>query len=479
MKISVIVPTYNRAKILSMAVESLIKQDFNKLNYEIVIVDNNSTDNTKEVAEKYQKENPDTVIRYVFEPSQGLVFARHAGVRESKYDVLSFTDDDGILSPKWLNEIARLFEMNREVVAVAGKILIKWDETPPQWVISYERLLGKLDYGDKIRIEKGLNINGGNFSIRKEVLLQLGGFNPDQIGEWLIGDGEVGLCRKIHNAGYLIGWAPEALMEHYQIVKKNATVDDIRRRYINNGRSVPFGIFTEGESQKELFDNLVVAVQQMRKWKQEINISKENDDIEKQYRAIFEYSYYSCQIPYTFRILIDHKFRELVKENAFNQKFNKKIYYRSLKNQYKVLLKEYINVSLDYAAKCNNLEIQNSDQIATIKALESKCNNLEIQNSDQIATIKALESKCNNLEIQNSDQIATIKALESKCNYLEIENNNNIARIRTLESDYKNVSDELIKLYRSFSYRLGYVLLHPIKGFKKIINKLKRLVIHK
>jgi Glycosyltransferases, probably involved in cell wall biogenesis len=318
--VSIIVPTYNREHLLPLALDSLLKQDYPKSCYEIIVVDNNSKDGTQLLVYNYIKKNQDYTIRYIKEPRQGLVFARHAGARNAKYEILSFTDDDGILSPFWLKGIAEVFQMNPRISAVAGKITIRWDETPPEWVIPYESVLGKLNYGNRVRIEKGLYINGGNFSIKKEVLYKLGGFNPDQEGEWLIGDGETGLCHKLHKAGCLIGWAPNALMEHFQIVKKNATLKDMRRRFVNNGRCIPYRCFViEKNGYSGLIYCLIKATIQTLKWVYYLMkmIIKRSSQTEK-YRAFLEISYYFCQIPYIFHIFFSRKFKKkILKANWF------------------------------------------------------------------------------------------------------------------------------------------------------------------
>lgn len=84
-------------------------------------------------------------------------------------------------------------------------------------------------------LEPGQYINGGSFSIKRERLFEVGGFNPDQIGDYLVGDGETGLVRKIHQAGWRMAWVPEALVRHRQTVEKNATLADMKRRFANNG----------------------------------------------------------------------------------------------------------------------------------------------------------------------------------------------------------------------------------------------------
>lgn len=222
------------------------------------------------------------------------------------------------MSPVWLKEIATVFELCSKVAAVAGKISVKWDTTPPKWVVPYEHLLGKLDYGDEIIIKKGFYINGGNFSIKKTVFYDVGGFNPDQNGKWLIGDGDTGLCHKLHKKDYLMGWAPNALMEHYQIVKKNATLKDIKRRYINNGRTIPYRIFAiEKRGIFALMGNLFIDLMFMVKWLSILFFFSFIGKKESAYRAYFNYSYYSCQFPYTLKILTNSKFREMVLSNGW------------------------------------------------------------------------------------------------------------------------------------------------------------------
>lgn len=84
-------------------------------------------------------------------------------------------------------------------------------------------------------MREGLFINGGSFSIRKQVLLQAHGFNPGQRGYYIVGDSETGLCRKLANAGVPIGWTPAATIWHLQQTNINGTLDDLKRRYRNNG----------------------------------------------------------------------------------------------------------------------------------------------------------------------------------------------------------------------------------------------------
>lgn len=313
MKISVIITTFNRAGTIPMCMDSLLVQNFPKADYEIIVVNNNSSDNTEEVIEKYIEENPDVNIKYYYVPRPGQVYARQIGILAAKNEILTFTDDDGILCRDWLKEILAVFESNKDVAGVAGKITIKWDEDPPEWIREYERFLGKLDYGDEVKYEVGMYMNAGNLSIKKDILIKVGGFNPEMIGDWLVGDGETGLWLRLKKNNYLIGWAPKALMEHYQIAKKNATVEDIRRRFMNNGICIPYNIYAiDKEGKLALVRNMLYSAKQSLRWTLKKAKYAIKGDIKNKKYAIFRKAFYSAQIGYTLKIFFDKQFRSTI-----------------------------------------------------------------------------------------------------------------------------------------------------------------------
>jgi len=310
MKFSVIVSTYNRASILYMCLDSLMNQDYPKEDFEIIIVNNNSTDNTEEVIEDYIDKYPEINLKYYFVPKPGQVYARQIGILAARNEILSFTDDDGILSPEWLTEISKVFLKNDKAVGVAGKIQIKWDEQPPEWIYDYERQLGKLNYGNEVKYEVGLYMNAGNLSIKKDVLIEVGGFNPEMVGDWLLGDGESGLWLRLKNNKLLIGWAPDALMLHYQVAKKNATVQDIKRRFMNNGICIPYNIYAiNKEGTQALIKNSFYSLKQALKWNMKKMKHTIRGDIKSKYYAIFRRAFYFAQVTYTWKIISDRNFR--------------------------------------------------------------------------------------------------------------------------------------------------------------------------
>ena len=244
MQISVIVPTFNRAGMLRNCIESLLNQTLDSTLYEVIIVDNNSRDATRETTREYVGLQPYNV-RYVLEPQQGLQYARNTWARTAQTAILAYTDDDAICDERWLEAILRAYD-EEEIGCAGGKIVVKWDKEPPAWVLPYQDYLGQLDettyrwpdrpLGSTFRIlQPGEYIFGGNCSMRKSVLLELGGWNMDQVGEALTGDSEIGLCIKAHKNGIKIAWVPDAIVWHMQTVDKNASLPDMKRRFRNWG----------------------------------------------------------------------------------------------------------------------------------------------------------------------------------------------------------------------------------------------------
>ncbi len=243
MKASIIIPTYNRSDLIIRSLETWTTQTLCSDDFEVIVIDNNSTDNSAELIKSFIEDYPN--FKYIKELKKGSTFARHAGAKLAQSDFLIFADDDGLFNPTCIEEILKVYQSNAEIAAVAGKIDILWDKTAPEWISPYEFILGKLDYGDKVIMGTDLFLNGGLFSIKKSVFEKLGGFNPDLVGKYLVGDGDTGLVIKLHKDNRLIGWTPYAQMQHLQFVDKQGTVKDMGRRFYNVGISSSYGLFRE------------------------------------------------------------------------------------------------------------------------------------------------------------------------------------------------------------------------------------------
>lgn len=236
--VSVVLPTFNRSDFLEGAFYSLVAQDYPTDQFEIIVVDNRSSDDTPQRMSRLAQETYGKInLKYVRENRSGLVFARHTGAVHADGELLLFGDDDAVFDKNWISAIVDVFSAYPEVGAVGTKISILWDREPAWWVRKYEKCLGKLDYGKQVVIRQGLYINGGSFAIRKPILYQLDGFNPGQRGPYIVGDSECGLCRKLATNEILVAWTPAATMWHLQRADINGTFEDLKRRYRNNGIS--------------------------------------------------------------------------------------------------------------------------------------------------------------------------------------------------------------------------------------------------
>jgi len=207
--LSVIIPTRNRAKSLADTLASLVKQTYSADWYEVLVIDNGSTDNSRDVYTTFRDKIPQ--LRYFYEEKPGLHVGRHLGMKMARSDILVYADDDIEAFPTWLEGIAESFQ-DTSVVLVGGKNLPKFEIKPPDWVLKMwkkdkngDRILGYLsviDLGEEKKEISPYNIFGCNFSIRKSVLLEAGGFHPDAMPHELIryrGDGETHVSSFVEN----------------------------------------------------------------------------------------------------------------------------------------------------------------------------------------------------------------------------------------------------------------------------------------
>ena len=216
--VSIIICTYNRADSLATTLES-IHQVAVPLNWEceVLLIDNNSTDTTKAVVTAFIK-NGFTSLRYIFEPQQGLSYARNAGMRAANGEIVVFTDDDVIVEGDWLVEIVKAFT-EHDADCVGGKIKPVWPGKKPMWLSKRnENILAILDYGDDLR-EMGVGdepLFGANFSFSKRILEKVGYFNTSlgRMGNKLYGSEDTEMFGRIFTAGGKVIYQPQAVVHH-------------------------------------------------------------------------------------------------------------------------------------------------------------------------------------------------------------------------------------------------------------------------
>jgi glycosyltransferase involved in cell wall biosynthesis len=176
--VSVVLSTYNRAERLPLALEALLSQ-VGDLPYEIIVVDNNSSDATAAVVAEIQARS-DGRLRYVFEPRQGLSYGRNAGIRLARAPIIAFSDDDVRVAPDWVQQLNRTFDEHPEVDYIGGRVLPEWLATPPRWLTqAHWAPLALQDYGTERLVsgrERAVCLVGANLAFRRRVFDVVGLF---------------------------------------------------------------------------------------------------------------------------------------------------------------------------------------------------------------------------------------------------------------------------------------------------------------
>lgn len=241
MKFSVIFCTYNREKYIYNAMKSIAEQDFSRQDYEVVLVNNNSTDSTESICRQFESDYSEVVFRYFVETNQGLSYARNRGVEESRGDILVFVDDDATVFDHYLSSIASFFDSHPEVNACGGPIVPVYEVDKPRWLSHYtEQLIGGALYeGDKVKpFRNGKYPGGGNSAFRKEVFERYGLFNVElgRKGTGLIGAEEKDLYDRLTRGNEAFYYLPQMGIRHY-IPEKKLTGSHFRELTYSIGKS--------------------------------------------------------------------------------------------------------------------------------------------------------------------------------------------------------------------------------------------------
>lgn len=219
MRISIIISTYNRGPQLMRTLDSVARQTLPADDWELVVVDNNSKDNTQELVAGFVKANPDLNVRIVSEKQQGLSHARNRGIAESKAPLIVMIDDDEEVNPGFLAAYDTFFESHPDAVAAGGKMVAVYEKERPQWMSRYTEALAAstIDLGNRIvPFSKGKYPIGGNMAFRREVFDKYGVFNTElgRKGDILIGGEEKDIFDRVAKGGGRIYFVPGAVADH-------------------------------------------------------------------------------------------------------------------------------------------------------------------------------------------------------------------------------------------------------------------------
>lgn len=208
MYISIIIPTYNKYQRLSMILLSLTFQTYSSEDFEVVIVDDGSLDNTKKEVEEFQKKYPNINLIYVYQKNMGRAIARNTGIQIASGELIIFLDDDRMVLPTFIEEHVRShMESDNKRIAVLGKRMNlfisgfqeQYEDIKAEYIKNSENLYKKAReeyYWRKVKKVVNTSIEWilfatGNVSIKKDILIEVGCFNKEFVG-WGLEDTELG-----------------------------------------------------------------------------------------------------------------------------------------------------------------------------------------------------------------------------------------------------------------------------------------------
>jgi GT2 family glycosyltransferase len=244
-ELTVIICTWNRAALLDESLATIASMDVPAdLRWEVVVVDNNSSDETPQVVERRARTFP-TILRYILEPRQGKSWAMNAGLNAASSPVVVFADDDIRVARGWLAAACAAFREHPDIAYVGGPVTPIWDGACPRWFAQTGKALwgtvAILDYGSEPFVfeERRKIPLGANFAIRRLMVQQIGGFDPSlgrNAGSVLLGQELPEFFARSRSAGFRGRYLPEMSVEHH-VPARRLRADYARRWWYGKGVS--------------------------------------------------------------------------------------------------------------------------------------------------------------------------------------------------------------------------------------------------
>lgn len=223
--ISVVICTYNRAQYLTDALTSLHQQTLSKNAYEVIVVNNNSSDDTEQVCKRFIAAHQATRIIYLNEEQQGASFARNTGAAIAASGLLCFMDDDAVAEKDYLQRITHFFEENPTAGGLGGRIIPRYIPEEPNWMSHYvSSMVGNFNYAPTLSAFKpGKYPLESNMVVPKKLFDDIGGFNtaiPGVKGTLRIGGEGKDFFFRLQAKGYQIYYDPQIIVHHVVEVEK-------------------------------------------------------------------------------------------------------------------------------------------------------------------------------------------------------------------------------------------------------------------
>ncbi|MBI1344185.1 MAG: glycosyltransferase [Terrimonas sp.] len=257
--ISVVICTYNRSAYIEDALESLTSQTLARDQYEILIIDNMSTDATAGICQSFIDRHPGFDIRYYLEPNRGLSYARNRGISESTSPIICYMDDDAEAVPHYLSSLVEFFSAHPEAVGAGGRVVPKYPRgEEPVWMSRYlNGFIGKVDFGKEIKPFSGkMKFPAGcNMIYKKSILEKAGGFNT----KLTFRSDDKFIFYQVLQISRLIYYVPDAKVIH-NIDEKRLGISNFRTLFLKTGNEEKIRVLGEAGSigyLKKLFEYLI------------------------------------------------------------------------------------------------------------------------------------------------------------------------------------------------------------------------------
>jgi glycosyltransferase involved in cell wall biosynthesis len=243
---TVLIATYNRSDLLDETLHYLARMQVSQaLRWDVIVIDNNSTDATRPVVERHIPTFPVT-LRYLFEPAQGRSSALNTGIKAAEGKILAFTDDDVRVADSWLDSATEpLCGLDTSLVYTGGPVRPIWESAPPRWLdLDRGDLWGTIaiqNHGSTpfIYEEKRKVPLGANMAVRRDVFNRVGLFRPDlgrAGGPLLLGQEVPDLLLRVRAAG-LRGMYVPGMHVHHHIPSRRLTPEYFRNWWFGKGVS--------------------------------------------------------------------------------------------------------------------------------------------------------------------------------------------------------------------------------------------------
>ena len=239
-KFSIIIPTYNRPKLLAELLDSMLIQKFNPDDFEILVIDNNSTNDVKKLISDFTKAHPQFDIKYFLETQQGEQYAWNKGIKEAQGKLLIFVDDDTTFHQDYFATLENDFKNNLDDIAGGGKVAPVFEYQKPAWINKFVMpYFAEINLGERSKFPKNKHPYATNMLISKNILNEVGTINTQLMSDKQTvppGSYERDLFQRIRSKGYPIYYFHDLVVWHF-IPQEKINKSYVKERVIESGKT--------------------------------------------------------------------------------------------------------------------------------------------------------------------------------------------------------------------------------------------------